>query len=170
MGVLASVGQRLPQNVSTYLNFGPLRQRGLEFSLQQQFNKEWSGYANYSYQNTPKVLEASSDQIPYLLSEISIPSANRFNAGLSYGGKRVFGNASVNYTSSAFWTDVLNPEYAGYTDAFSMVNATFGVKFNEGKIVTSVKGTNLTNETIQQQIYGDLLKMALTFEVRLFFK
>ena len=40
-----------------------------------------------------------------------------------------------------------------------MVNASFGMKWADGKVITSLKGTNLTNETIQQHVYGDIMKI-----------
>ena len=51
-----------------------------------------------------------------------------------------------------------------------MVNATFGMKFSEGKVVASLKGTNLLNETIQQHVFGDIMKLSLVAELRFFFK
>jgi hypothetical protein len=41
------------------------------------------------------------------------------------------------------------------------------VKLAGGKITTSLKGTNLTNEKVQQHLFGDILKRALFAEVRL---
>jgi len=160
----------LPKTVSTYLNLGPIRQRGVEASLEHQFTREVNGYANYSYQDKPKVQAPDAGQLPYFASKISLPPTNRLNAGVNVNGKQLVGNLSVNFTDKAFWTDVLAPDYSGYTDSFTMVNATLGWKWADGKVVTSLKGTNLFNKTIQQEIYGDLLKISLTFEVRIFVK
>ena len=157
----------LPKVAATYLNLGPLRQDGLEVSLDQLINNDWSFTANYSYQKTPKILDAAAGQIPYPTREVGIPSKNRFNAQLSYGSKRFFGNVAVNYTDKAFWTDVLDSTYHGETPSFTMLNATLGAHWADGKITTSLKGTNLTNETIQQHIYGDYIKMGLVGEVRI---
>ncbi len=176
MGILAGIPPPLggpillPKKVSTYLNLGPLRQRGVEVSLDHQFTREIDAYANYSYQDKPKVRTPDAGQLPYFASKISLPPTNRFNAGVNVNGKQVVGNLSVNFTDKAFWTDVLEPDYSGYTDSFTMVNATLGWKWAEGKVVTSLKGTNLLNKTIQQQVYGDILKLGLTFEVRIFVK
>jgi hypothetical protein len=51
-----------------------------------------------------------------------------------------------------------------------MVNATLGMKFNDGKVVASLKGTNLLNQKIQQHVFGDLIKLNVVAELRLFFK
>jgi hypothetical protein len=65
--------------------------------------------------------------------------------------------------------DVLDRTFAGYTDSYTMLNASFGVKWNEGKIVTSIKGTNITNESIQQHNFGDILRRSVVGEVQVRF-
>jgi outer membrane receptor protein involved in Fe transport len=174
MGVLAAVPPQfrgpimLPSVASTYLNFGPLRQRGLELSLEHQFGSNLSGYVNYSYQNEPKTLDPDSDQLRYPLTELNLPAKNRFNAGVSANMRRFVANAQLSFVDKAFWQDVLNPDFAGFTDSYTLVNATVGSKWADGKVVTSLKGTNLLNKTIQQHIYGDILKIGVVGEVRVF--
>ena len=85
-------------------------------------------------------------------------------------GTTFFGNANVNYASEALWVDVLNATYAGFTDAYTMLNATLGVKLADGKVTVSLKGINLTNEKIQQHIFGDILKRSVVAELRFFAK
>ena len=51
-----------------------------------------------------------------------------------------------------------------------MLNGTIGVKLAEGKLMVSLKGINLTNEEIQQHIFGDILKRSVVAEVRFFAK
>jgi outer membrane receptor protein involved in Fe transport len=176
MGVLAQIPPqfggpiRLPKKVSTYLNLGPVQQRGVEVSVDHQFTREVNAYANYSYQNKPKVQTPDPGQLLYFAAKLSLPPTNRFNAGVNVNTKQLIGNLSLNFTDKAFWTDVLAPDFSGYTDSFTMVNGTLGWKWAEGKIVTSLKGTNLLNKTIQQQVYGDILKLGLVFEVRIFTK
>jgi outer membrane receptor protein involved in Fe transport len=160
----------LPEKAATYLNLGPIRNRGVELSVDHRFNDSVSFFANYSWQDTPEILSADSDQIPYPINEVGIPSEHRFNAGVGYDGAVFFGNASVNYASEALWVDVLNASYAGFTDGYTMVNATVGVKLADGRVRLSLKGTNLANEQIQQHIFGDLLKRSVVAEARLFVK
>jgi outer membrane receptor protein involved in Fe transport len=160
----------LPRTVSNYLNLSGLRQRGFEASIDHRFSDTVSGYVNYSYQDDPKKLSVDPGQIPYPTSEIAVAAKNRFNAGVSFNDKRFLGNASVNYSDKAFWTDVLTSEYDGPTDSYTMVNATFGVKWADGKVTTSLKGTNLLNEKIQQHTFGDILKRSIYAEVRFAFQ
>jgi outer membrane receptor protein involved in Fe transport len=176
MGVLAAIPPqfggpiRIPSKVATYLNLGPIRNEGIELSIEQSFSKGVNAFANYSYQRTPEVLDPATDQLRYPTSEVGIPAKNRFNAGLNYNGKRYLGSLSVNYSDKAFWTDVLSAPFFGYTDSYTMVNATLGAKFADGKVTALLKGTNLTNETIQQHVYGDILKISVAAEVRIFVK
>ena len=82
----------------------------------------------------------------------------------------MFANANVNYAGQALWVDVLGATYAGYTDAYTMLNATLGVKLASEKVTLSLKGINLTNETIQQHVFGDILKRSVLLELRYFSK
>jgi outer membrane receptor protein involved in Fe transport len=158
--------QFLPRTVSKYLNLSGLRQEGLEASLDHRFSNNISGFVNYSYQKDPELLTPEAGQIPYPTSEVAIPAKNRVNVGLSFNDSRFLGSLSVAYSDKAFWTDVLSSDFDGYTDSYAMVNATFGVKWADGKVSTSIKGTNLFNETIQQHNYGDILKRSVYVEVR----
>jgi outer membrane receptor protein involved in Fe transport len=175
MGALAQIPPPfgpilLPETVATYLNLGPIENKGVEVSIDHSFSTELSAYANYSFQDTPEIKEQDSDQIRYPVNEVGIPAKNRFNVGLNWNSKRYLGSLSLNYSDKAFWTDVLSAPYHGYTDSYALLNASFGIKWADGKVVTSVKGTNLTNETIQQHVYGDILKISAAFEVRIYTK
>jgi iron complex outermembrane receptor protein len=154
-------------STATYLNLAPTRNKGFEASIDHAFNREWSAFANYSYQAVP---EAKKSARPFPIEEFVVGPKNRFNVGLSWSAKRFIGSASVNYADRAFWTDVLNAPYFGPTDSYTMLNASFGVKWGkDGKIVTSVKGTNLTNDDIQQHVFGDLIKRSIVGELRVGF-
>src|SRR5262245_29661687 len=159
-------GFPLPRTATTYLNLGPLRQRGVEVSLDHRFNDKLSASANYSWQDTPEPLDPDSGQLPYFTEEIALPATNRFNVQLNWNDARFLGSASVNYSDKAFWSDVLQSQFHGYTDSYAMVNAYFGVRWSGGKFVTSLKGTNLFNEEIQQHVFGDLLKRTVSLELR----
>ncbi len=159
----------LPRTVSTYLNLGPIRNRGFEASVDHRINDIWSFGVNYSYQRTPEVLDPESGQIRYPVEEVGIPAKNRFNANLSWAAKRLFGSVSVNFVDEAFWTDVLTAPFHGFTDSYTMLNASVGARWADGKLTTVLKGTNLGNETIQQHIFGDILKRSVSGEVRLNF-
>jgi len=163
--VLAQRGICLPAEF-TYLNLGKLRNKGFEASLDHSFSRYVTAFANYSWQGTP---EAKDQNTP--ASEIGLPPHHRFNVGASYNGRRMIGSLAVAYTSEAFWTDVLGASFNGATDSFTMVNATLGAKWHDGRITTVLKATNLLNDDnsqggIQQHNFGDIITRTVVGEVR----
>jgi hypothetical protein len=61
---------------------------------------------------------------------------------------------------------VLTPAFHGFTDSFTLVNGSFGVRWMNGKITTMIKSINLFDQTIQQHVFGDLMRRSVTGEVR----
>jgi len=163
LAAMAQLGIFLPRTAFAYENLGPLRQKGVELSIDHRLHESLSVFANYSWQGKPQVL-ANTD--PYPTTELSFPPANRFNAGFNVDRRRILGNLSVNYSDKAFWTDVLTSPYFGYTDSYTMVNGTIGARWMRDKLTTSVKVTNLFNQDIQQHVFGDILKRMVVFEVK----
>jgi hypothetical protein len=125
-----------------------------------------STFANYSWQGDPEILESDH---PFPTNELSLPPTNRFNIGGTYSDARWLGALTVNYTDKAFWTDVLTSPFHGYTSAYTLVNGTFGVKWMGGKVTTSVKSNNILNRTVQQHVFGDLLRRSVLGELKLDF-
>jgi outer membrane receptor protein involved in Fe transport len=172
IGVLAGIPPQLggpillPKVAATYLNLGPIRQRGLELSLEHSFTNQVSGFVNYSWQDEPEILDPDAGQIRFPIGEVTVPATNRVNAGVNFITPRFLGSLSVNYSDEVFWTDVLSREFHGATDSYTLVNASFGVKWANGKVTTSIKGNNLLNQEIQQHIFGDIMKMSLIGELR----
>jgi outer membrane receptor protein involved in Fe transport len=165
----AAIFDRIPATY-TYLNLGPTRQKGLELSIDHSFTGAVSGFANYSWQADPEVLDPDAGKARFPIEELSVPPHHRVNAGVNFNNSRFLGSASVNYVGEAYYNDVLaSLGFDGFTDAYTMVNATFGMKFNKGRVVATVKGTNLLNEEIRQHIFGDILKRSLTAELRFTF-
>ena len=162
--LLAQRGIFLPRTAFTYLNLGPVREKGLELSLDQRINNEWSGFVNYSYQADPTVIESDD---PFPTSELALPPNHRFNVGFNMSNRRLLASGSVNYTDQALWTDVLSSPYHGFTDAYTLVNGSFGVKFPTTRITAMVKVNNLLNKDIQQHVFGDIIKRSVVGELRL---
>jgi len=162
--LLASSGTCLPAEF-TYLNLGKLRNQGFEASIEHSFDRTFSAFANYSFQDDP---EPDAD---YPIPEIGLPAKHRVNVGVNMNGKRFLGSLSANYASEAFWTDVLGATFNGPTDSYTMVNGSFGVKFRDGKLITSIKSTNILGEDnfqggIQQHNFGDIITRSVVGEAR----
>jgi iron complex outermembrane receptor protein len=164
LAVMAQRGILLPRTAFTYLNLGPIRQQGVELSLDYRFARGISAYANYSWQGDPEVLD---DPEPYPTLELALPPTHRFNAGFNYDGRRLLGSVAVNYSDKGFWSDVLTSPYHGFSDAYTLVGGTFGVKWNQGRVTTLVKANNLLNQDVQQHVFGDILKASAMFEIRI---
>ena len=163
LGLMAQAGTYLPRTAFTYFNLGPLRQTGVELWLDQRFSRELAASVNYSWQSEPEILD---DPNPFLASELNLPPTHRFNAEVNWNGSRLLGAASVNAATDAFWSDVLSAGFHGYTDGYATVNGSFGVKWQGGRIITTVKVNNLFNQTIQQHIFGDLLRRTVIGEIK----
>jgi outer membrane receptor protein involved in Fe transport len=156
----------LPRTAFQYLNLGPLRQKGFEASLDQRFGRDWSASGSYSWQGEPEILASSQ---PFPKDELAFAPKHRYNLSLSYHGRRYFGAATLNHAGRAFWSDVLTPEYHGYTAAYTMLGATLGVRFPGDRVELSIRGNNLLDQTIQQHVFGDLMKRSLRAELRFTF-
>jgi outer membrane receptor protein involved in Fe transport len=163
IGLLQQRGIFLPRTAFAYLNVGPLRQKGVELSLDHRIGDGLTAFLNYSWQGEPTILD---DPEPFPTAELAFPPTNRFNLGANYDGPRFLVSGSVNYADQAFWSDVLTSPFHGFTNDYTMVSATFGVKWTNGRVTTLVKANNLLNEDIQQHVFGDILKRSILAEVR----
>jgi outer membrane receptor protein involved in Fe transport len=164
LAVLAQRGIFLPRTAFTYLNLGPLREKGVELSVDHRVNRALTAFANYSWQARPTALE---DPNPYPQQELALPPKNRFNVGFNFNGSRLLGSGSVDYSDRAFWSDVLSSPYHGFTDAYTLVNGSVGVKWADAKITTLLKVNNLLNRDIQQHVFGDIIKRSVVAELRI---
>ncbi|MEN3337956.1 MAG: outer rane receptor for ferrienterochelin and colicin [Acidobacteriota bacterium] len=147
----------------TYQNFGTTTQKGLEVGVDTPMARHVNLFANYSWQGKP-------EPNGFDISELNLPAKNRYNLGASFDYGHLLGNMSVSYSDSAFWQDVLDDRYHGTTQAYTLVNGGFGVKWGpEGRVVTSVKVTNLANQDIEQHVFGDITKRQVVGELRVQF-
>ena len=150
LGGLAGV--QLPASFS-YINRTSARNFGFELGLTGR-RGDFGGFLNYSWQAEP-VVEGFGEEDA---DEISIPAAHRINAGLDTEIGAFDVGLSLNYTDQAYWTDVLTAEFHGWTEAFTMVNATLAVNLMEGQFQPSIRVINLLNQEIQNHIFGDVLR------------
>jgi iron complex outermembrane receptor protein len=159
----APQGQPPPPLRFTYMNFDRIRSRGFELSLDGQINAALSGFVNYTWQGVPE--PASTIDI----KELNIPPRHHVNLGVSYNRGRYFGTASASYQASAYWQDVLDDRYHGWTEPYTLINAGAGVRSVDGAMTVAMRVTNLLNSSVQQHVFGDVIKRAITGEVRFAF-
>ena len=150
LGGLAGV--QLPA-AFTYVNRTSVRNSGFELGLTGR-RGTFGGFLNYSWQGEPAVEGFGEEDA----DEISIPAAHRINAGFDAAFGAIDLGLSLNYTDRAYWTDVLTADYHGWTEAFTMVNATLAMNLLEGRVQPSVRVINLLNQEIQNHVFGDVLR------------
>ena len=155
----------LPSNY-TYLNFGNVKDKGVELGVDAAANRYVNVFANYSYQWMP-----IAEELPpgTTIEDLNWPAKNRFNAGFNFSYSRYLGNLTASYTDKAFWQDVLDARYAGFTDPFTTVSGAFGVRWLGDRLVTSIKMNNIGNEEVQQHIFGDIIRRQIVGEARVTF-
>lgn len=151
-------GRGLPARL-VYQNLDRVRDRGYELGFQTGIGPYIDSYVNYSWQGEP-------EPFGFDLTELNLPPTHRANAGIGFSYGRYFGDISANYVSRAFWQDVLDARFHGPTDPYTIVNAGFGIRWEEGKVTTSIKVTNLTNTEVQQHVFGDIIKRLVVGEIR----
>ncbi len=159
LAALADV--RLP-SVFTYVNRDSLTHRGFEVGLNARLGSGVGAYVNYSWQDEPEVEGFATEE----LSEVGIPAAHRVNAGIDAEIGAVQLGASMNYSGRAFWTDVLTADYHGWTEPYTMVNATLGVNLLGGRLRPGLRVINVLNQDLQQHIFGDVLKRQVIGQLR----
>jgi iron complex outermembrane receptor protein len=146
----------------TYLNFGEVKQRGVELGVDSAISPYVSIFANYSWQGEP-------EPEGFDLSELNIPAENRFNLGASFNYARFLGNFSVSYSDDAFWQDVLDDRFHGTTESYTLVNGGFGIRWMNDQLTTSVKMINIGNQDVQQHVFGDIMRRQIVGELRVQF-
>lgn len=153
----------------TYENLGTVVNKGVELGMDTMLNDTFSTFVNYAFQSdpVPTFPNLTHDQA---MQEINLPSKHQFNAGVTWNTSRMFGQLSVSHASEAYWQDVLDARYHGFTKPYTSVNAAFGVKFQNGRYNLSVKATNLANQQIQQHIFGDVIKRQIVGEFKVAIK
>jgi iron complex outermembrane receptor protein len=150
----------------TYLNLGRIKDKGLELGVDAALNEFVNVFTNYSFQAKPVAEELP---VGTTINDVNWPAKNRVNAGFDFSYSRFLGNLAVSYTGEAYWQDVLDARYAGTTEAYTLVNGGFGIRWANQRVTTSVKVINLANQDVLQHIFGDVLKRQVVGEVRFAF-
>ncbi|NJL27755.1 MAG: TonB-dependent receptor [Thermoanaerobaculia bacterium] len=142
----------------SYRNIGKLENQGVELGIDYRPSAAWKFSLNGSYQEDPEVTGIPEDQTNH-------PPNTRFNLGAIYNGERFFANANLNYADEAFWTDVLDSRFWGFTDSYTQVNLGLGYRFND-KVTVSLNGSNIFDERVQQHIFGDIIERKIVAQVQ----
>jgi outer membrane receptor protein involved in Fe transport len=155
LGGLAGV---VPADYS-YRNIGTTIDRGVEFSLDQSVDN-WYWWVNASWQDQADITGADP-------ADVNQAPEWRANLGIGQEINRFFWNATVNYQDEAYWADVLFARAP--TDAFTQLNASVGWRFRNDSLTLKLIGQNLTDEKVQQHIFGDIIDRRLSAQVSITF-
>ena len=161
---LAQSGLQFPKTY-TYRNLGDVKNKGIELGLDGVLSSNMTAFVTYAYQAEP-VPSFPGLNDTQALAEINLPSKHLFSIGMTGNYKRAYGTISVSHATEAFWQDVLDARYSGYTDPYTSVNFTIGTKWKDGRYGVALKGTNIGNQTIQQHIFGDVIKRTVVVEFK----
>jgi iron complex outermembrane receptor protein len=150
----------LPSEFS-YRNLGTNRNKGFELGVDAAVNVALNVFANYSYQAEPDP--------DFAIEEVNLPPTNRFNAGFNFSQGRFLGNMSVSFVDDAHFQDVLDARFHGPTESYTQVNGALGLRWMNGRVISTIKAINLTNEDIQSHVFGDVIKRQVIGELRFLF-
>ena len=158
LDLLTQQGRGLPARY-TYLNYQRVSDHGVELSADATIRTGWSAFANYTWQGDPR-------PTGFDILDVNLPPTHRANAGISVSHGRFFGSVSSSFVDEQFWQDVGIP---GSTRAYTLLDGGLGVHSTDRTMTVSVRATNILNKAVQQHVFGDLIRRALTGEVRFAF-
>ena len=121
---------------------------------------DWHWWANLSWQDEPDI--EGADPI-----DVNRAPEWRANLGVGQDLGRFFWDATVNYQGEAYWADVLFARAA--TAGFTQLNASLGWRLREEKLTVKLIGQNLTDDQLQQHIFGDIIDRKIAGQVSLSF-
>jgi len=160
---LAQMGIQFPSTILT-LNIGSERYTGIELSANHTFRTGLTLFGNYSYQRLPEMLDPIGDPMRPPSDTVSTPPLRRYNLGASYNGQTYLGNVTVNHSDEAFFAQGIQPFYYGYSDSYTMVSATVGRHWKDGWLTTNLKVLDLFDQSVQQHVFGDVLRRTIMLE------
>lgn len=155
---LGGLAGLVPSDFS-YRNIGETTDQGVEISLNQRFRNNWSWFFNLSWQDEPEF----EGLTPAEELTQNLPPEWRANLGFNYDTGRFFVAANANYQDEAFWADV--PFAVGTTDSFTLFNVSLGVRLMDERLTLQLMGSNVTDEDVQQHIFGDIISRKITGQI-----
>ena len=142
-----------------YSNRDYARSHGVELGLHGHLTANLGAWFNYAYRSEP-----DTSGIP--AGALDRPAAHRFNLGLdSHLGIFRFG-ATASWQGRSYWADPLAGVFFGWTEPFTLVNATLDAELLEGQLIPSFRVVNLLDQDIRQHVRGAFIKRQLIAGIR----
>ena len=145
----------------TFLNVGRVRAQGFELGANVDWTPNLRTNVTYTFQDRSE--DTDSSVPPLTLNQ---PPRHMGSATLDGRFGRFRGSAGVSYTDRAFWSDVLDQRFWGYTDAYWLVNGRIAVALHRDKVEIALSGNNLFDVQAKQHVFGDIIGRLVKAEVR----
>ena len=145
----------------TFNNVGRVRNQGFDLAIEGRFRNGLSARAAYAYQDEPEI----SGDSPTLPLSVNTPPRHSVSVSGERRTAHWSASASVAYTDRAFWADVLDPRFWGWSDSYTAVNASIGHDVTSS-LELILSGTNLFNTKIKQHVFGDIIGRKISAEAR----
>jgi len=156
---VAVIPNRVLLRSSRYRQFESIVNTGVEAWLTFRVGSGLSVRANYTYQARPEVEGKSEDFV-------SLPPKHKITAALNYSSTRWAASLSAQYVDTAFWTDVFDSRFHGFTEQNLTLDAAVAVSFGrEYRYTARLTGTNILDERVNQHVFGDLIERRVLFEI-----
>ncbi|MBP2657206.1 MAG: TonB-dependent receptor [Firmicutes bacterium] len=146
-------GYAVSDTITRYENVGRAEANGFEIEYKQRLSNQWSGFANYTYQN-PVIKEAPSAADVNKLAT-ALPK-EVFRVGMTYIQDKVTGTLTGEYVSKRYSSttnnDTVNGVYQSY-DPYFIVNLNLQYDLNKDTSV-SLGVENLLNRQYYNYYYA----------------
>jgi outer membrane receptor protein involved in Fe transport len=146
----------------TFRNVGTIRNRGFESSLNSGWGTSFWTVLAYTWQDRPRL----GDTNPLFPVTLNLPSRHQASATVGGTHGRWKGSAGITYTSRAFWADVFDPRFWGYTGSYLLANASIEHAFPVWRLEGVLRATDLFDRKVQQHAFGDIIRRRATLEIR----
>jgi outer membrane receptor protein involved in Fe transport len=149
----------LPKTFS-FINLGRVRDQGAEMSWDMNWSSAISSRMAYTYQQNPRVFNDSS-------TPLTVNRPPRHQASLlgNVRQPRWFAAFGATYSDKAYWADVLDSRFWGFSDPFVIFDAGVGVHAR-ANIDVVLHATDLFDRPVKQHAVGDTIRRKTTLELR----
>lgn len=156
----AQVPERTLPKLFTYRNVGKVQAQGLELSWNAEWKHGLSTVASYAWQDSN--VATSDDPVEPL--NLNQPPRHQLSFGVNVVRDAWRGSINASWVDEAYWTDVLDQRFWGWTDSYVLLSGSAGW---EGRHVgVRVTGTNLLDQEVQQHVFGDIVRRKVAIQAR----
>ena len=96
----------------------------------------------------------------------NLAAKHRLSLGVAWRGPTYTSSFSASWTDRAFFADVLDERFWGYTDPYWMLSGSLGIKVWRDNFELRFAGTNLLDKAIKEHVFGDIIRRKFTAEMR----